>query len=399
MGLKAIFNRAKENLKPVPDSPQENTSTPMKLIWCSVANAKNLDEVIELYGKLLLEGSFEKYHEWDYRNVVSVYDQLIDTCMADKKSLVEKLTKFFALRVINISERIWAIFFAGLYIVCKKYQLSYAWFVDYLGKIRYSPSFSAFDLVCEAAKVYNFNVDEAKKDIEVIWQEQFNALCYNSNNDAFSILKKADMEMGHNWGEYLYSKLSVFDSWAEASKWDYSYDYAKGISRNYPELTAYAFRHLILYFLYEFEEFFEESEIEEKSKTLIMYLQHIEALANNACVEFEFKNYWRQIIKKIFALLDGNALTVAIEVLNKVGHIPYYDMHKYITDQTLYFLSGSSNMTYNGVKLVNDSDYCVEEISYIERLKVIHRLLSNKIVFSVVMWENYAIIQAFNYGA
>ena len=399
MGFKSMFNHVKEKLKPVPDSTQETTNNEsVKMIWLTT-NGKSLEEVIELYGKLLLEGNSKKDNSWDYRNVVNVYDQLIDTCMSDKKTLVEKLTKYFALRVIDVSEKTWPIFFAGLYIICMKYELSYAWFVDYLSKIRYSLFFSTFDLVCEAAKVYNLNVDEAKKDIEMIWRDHFNALCYNSNNDAFAILKKADMEMGHNWGEYLYSKLSVFSSWLDVSKWNYSYEYAKDISHNYPELTAFAFRHLILYFLYEFEESFEESEIEEKSKTLITYLQHIEVLANNASVELEFKNYWRQIIKKIYALFDGNALTVVIEVLNKVGHIPYSDMHKYITDQTLYFLSGNSNMTYNGVKLVNDSDYCVEEISYIERLKVIHRLLSNKIVFSVVMWENYAIIQAFNYGS
>ena len=130
MGFKSMFNHVKEKLKPVPDSTQETTNNEsVKMIWLTT-NGKSLEEVIELYGKLLLEGNSKKDNSWDYRNVVNVYDQLIDTCMSDKKTLVEKLTKYFALRVIDVSEKTWPIFFAGLYIICKKYELSYAWFVD-----------------------------------------------------------------------------------------------------------------------------------------------------------------------------------------------------------------------------------------------------------------------------
>ena len=398
MGIKNIFNRFKEQLQPIPESVRGISQKRNNEVKKNNESVRTLDEYIEFFANMLYELNL-RGSDWDYRSVVNVYDQLIDKCLADKKSLVERLTKAFVLKTHRIYDDTWAVFLAALYIVCNKYQLSYSWFIGNVRKFCLDFSFSSFELVCEAAKVYNLDVNVAKKEIENIWAQHFNAFCRDAKGDPFAVLKRADKEFGHNWGEYLYEKLSTFDSWVEVSKWEYNYDYAKAISQSYPELTSLAYRHLILYFLYEFEEYYEDVETDEKSNTLINYLQHISVLADNNSVEFEFKDYWCQIVKKTFALLNGNALTAVVEVLNKIGHISLDDIHKYIIDQTLYFLSGNSNMTCNGAKLVNESNYCVEEISFIERLKTLHRLLSNKVVFEVVSEENYAIIQTFNYGA
>lgn len=399
MGIKESWVRFKENLQPVAESfARRYDGKPERKVSINLENVKSLDDYVNEYAKLLREKENEANKSLSFRDVVSIYDELLTTCMADKKCLVERMTANFLSKTVRWSyERVWGGLFAGLYIISKKYDISYLWILEDVVQIHYEISFKDFSMIDDAAKFYNYDLVFVHKEIEEIWKKHFNRLFLNSFGEGIDMLKKADNEWNHGWGNYLHDRIREFDV-KEASKWKFDYSCVKKLTENYPELTALAYRYLILTYLYDREDYGDQEDEDTASEFnywLRVYFQRIMDYSENLSMEFEFKKYWRTILKHVFALADGVTLTVAIEALNKAGHISIEEMEQYVKCQAFYFIHGSSEATYNGNKLVFESDYYVEEMLLRERLMVIHRQLSNLAVFEVVSTENYAIIEMF----
>ncbi|MBO5142304.1 MAG: hypothetical protein J6C46_04820 [Clostridia bacterium] len=396
------------------------------------------DFMVVREGERKLDKLLNNLYVVSYKDFVSMFEEYLEQ-YDYKEDLVIEICKNSP-----ISKRCIANFLAALYVICSKYNISYIKTVEKLfiddfvfvngeaelvSQRSLCPeiSFADFNYVFEAAREYGFSVSEARKVICTIFKDFFFTFIENAEERDIKMLKHMDESLGDiqpfndgfmevDFGEYLYDGFT-----ATRGKYYFActdIKYAKYISKYYPELFSIVCTRTLINLIglagemsnYDDDEV-EEEEFDEYYKVKEL-LQYMADYAKYHSVEFEIKKYWKDIISSIMKYCDGITLNLAVEVFSEHFNISMEEIKEYIARYILLLLNGDKTKYYDeyggfkfnefnieASKIAKQFGYNMLDESANSKWENIICLLSNPIVFEIVMAERSHFIYDFNYRA
>lgn len=235
-------------------------------------------------------------------------------------------------------------------------------------------SFDSFSVLYNIAKekLQETGTNFFNFEMQTIFIEHFEIFLLSASFDSIKFLKKIE-------DEGFFIAGNIFDNMARNNKITYEYiDVVENVAHHYPELRTDMYNSILKSLIYSNWEdmlYIEQNEIVERFSYYIWQLLHkMVDYAKYQSIVFEVKKYWKQIIDCVFNISNGCILNGISELLVENFGIPKEVLENYIEEKTWGLLM---------------SVYVMGEIDYSKIFDSATRLLSNKVVYNVVISQAF----------